>query len=75
MFHCDESIFLHTLNACLRPYPFTIENFQLDTTLPADVLEGCKFHKAKPAILYYEQSDKKSFEYDCIYVYFEYVCV
>ena len=33
MFHCDESIFLHTLNACLRPHAFTIENVQLDTSL------------------------------------------
>ena len=62
MFHCDESIFLHTLNACLRPHAFTIENVQLDTTLPSDVLEGCEFQNARPVILYFKQSDKKSFQ-------------
>ena len=33
MFHCDESIFLHTLNAYLRPHVFIIENVRLDATL------------------------------------------
>ena len=48
---------------CLRPHAFTIENVQLDTTLlPADVHEGCEFQNARPVILYFKQSDKKSFQ-------------
>ena len=42
MFHCDESIFLHTLNEYLRPHAFTIENVHLDTTLQP-VFDECKF--------------------------------
>ena len=43
MFHCDESIFLHTLNACLRPHAFTIENVQLDTSLHPMCLKDVNF--------------------------------
>jgi hypothetical protein len=62
MFHCDESIFLHTLNACLKPHAFTIENVSVGYKSAPDVLEGCKFQNARPVILYYKQSDKKSFQ-------------